>query len=66
MRDSYSGATLIQKAVHSRSYPMSWFLLMKGAGPNVKGAYGYTALHECAYAGTAKVRAHPTVKVGRR
>ena len=55
MRDNYSQATLIQKAVHSRSIPLIWHLLLKGAQPNVKGAYGYTALHECCYMGSAKV-----------
>lgn len=29
--------------------------LPKGAGPNVKGVYGYTALHECAYMGTGRI-----------
>ena len=48
-------ATLLQKAVHGGTKSLVTLLLEKGANVNVKGAYGYTALHECCYLGDATV-----------
>ncbi|CAD7976541.1 unnamed protein product [Amoebophrya sp. A25] len=48
----FSGATLLQKSIHSGNMNLIQMLLIKNANPNVKGAYGYTALHECSYVGT--------------
>ena len=50
-RCPFNNATLLQKGVHSGSLHLIQMLLIKGANANVKGAYGYTALHECAYVG---------------
>lgn len=54
-RCPFNNATLLQKAIHSGKIPLIMMLLIKGANSNVKGAYGYTALHECAYVGTAQI-----------
>lgn len=50
-----NNATLLQKAIHSGNHHLIQMLLIKGSNPNVKGAYGYTALHECSYVGTAQI-----------
>ncbi|CAD7940379.1 unnamed protein product [Amoebophrya sp. A120] len=55
MKCPYTQATLLQKAVHSGNPNLVHMLLAKNASPNVKGTYGYTALHECAYTATARV-----------
>lgn len=54
-RCPFNNATLLQKAIHSGNVQLIQMLLIKGANPNVKGAYGYTALHECSYVGTAQI-----------
>lgn len=55
--------TLLQRAVHSNKKEMVHLLLEKACVPgqpvpvNVKGAYGYTPLHECAYLGNVEIGA---------
>lgn len=54
-RCPFNNATLLQKAIHSGNVQLIMMLLIKGANSNVKGAYGYTTLHECAYVGTPQI-----------
>jgi hypothetical protein len=52
------GATLLQKATHSRSIAILTLLLDAKVSVNAKGAFGYTPLHEAAFLGDPAVVEH--------